>query len=470
MDRDLSPEEFRTAAKELADWIADYQSTVEDRHVVPRVRPGELVDKLPASAPDEPATPSQILAELDQEVMPHVLHWAHPGFMGYFAAGGSSPGVLGETLAASLNNVGMLWRTSPASTELEQVTLGWLARWLDLPSNWFGVTHHTASEASLHAVIAAREQLRAKDPCAFDLNKLVMYTSAQAHSSIEKTMLTLGHGRDACRKVAVNHRFEMRADALTAAIEQDLKEGLQPIAVCATIGTTSTSSVDPVPSLAEVAERYGLWLHVDAAYAGPCGMLAEMREFFAGIERADSYLMNPHKWMFSPMGLSVLWTSKPEVFREALSLTPEYLRSAEDPRTVNLMEYSVPLGRPFRALKLYYLMRAFGRCGYEALLRRHCESAQWLAARIDEHPGFERLAPVPFSLVCLRARPSEVPEENLNDFNERLMQQVNDSGEFLLSHTKLDGRFTIRAAIGQVRTEQRHVERLWQLLQDLAVA
>ena len=199
-------------------------------------------------------------------------------------------------------------------------------------------------------------------------------------------------------------------------------------------------------------------------------MLAEMRKFFADIERADSYLMNPHKWMFSPMGLSVLWTSKPEVFREALSLTPEYLRSAEDPRTVNLMEYSVPLGRPFRALKLYYLIRTFGRRGYETLLRRHCESAQWLAARIDEHPSFERLAPVPFSLVCFRARPGEVSEERLNAFNERLMEQVNDSGKFLLSHTKLDGRFTIRVAIGQVRTEQRHVERLWQLLQDLAVA
>jgi len=466
MDRDLSPEEFRTAAKELADWIADYQSSIEQRPVVPRVQPGELVDKLPRSAPEEPAAAAQILAELDRDVMPHVLQWAHPGFMGYFAAGGSGPGVLGETLAASLNNVGMLWRTSPASTELEHVTLQWLAQWLNLPSEWFGVTHHTASEASLHAVIAAREQYRATNPATFDLNKLVMYTSAQAHSSIEKTMLTLGHGRDACRKVAANDRFEMCPGALAEAVEQDLADGLQPIAVCATIGTTSTSSVDPVPAIAEIAERFRLWLHVDAAYAGPCAMLSEMRELFAGIERADSYLMNPHKWMFSPMGLSVLWTSKPEVFREALSLTPEYLRSAEDPRAVNLMEYSVPLGRPFRALKLYYLMRAFGRGGYEALLRRHCKSARWLADQIDEHPSFERLAPVPFSLVCFRARPDGVPEEDLNELNERLMQRINDSGEFLLSHTKLDGRFTIRAAVGQVRTEQRHVDRLWQLLQD----
>jgi len=468
MDRDLTPDEFREAAKELADWIAEYRSSVEQRPVVPRVRPGELADKLPASAPDEPAAPSEILAELDRDVMPHVLHWAHPGFMGYFAAGGSGPGVLGETLSASLNNVGMLWRTSPASTELEQVTLSWLAQWLGLPGDWFGVTHHTASEASLHAVIAAREQLRARDPKKFDLNRLVMYTSEHAHSSIEKTMLALGHGREACRKIAVNERFEMRPDSLEQAIEKDLADGLQPIAVCATIGTTSTSSVDPVEAIADVAERYRLWLHVDSAYAGPCAMLPEMRGHFAGVERADSYLMNPHKWMFSPMGLSCSWTRRPEVFRDALSLTPEYLRSAEDPRAVNLMEYSVPLGRPFRALKLYYLMRAFGRRGIEALLRRHCEAAWWLERRIEEHARFENLAPVPFSLVCFRARPEGMPEDEVNAYNERLMEKVNDSGEFLLSHTKLNGRFTIRAAVGQVSTEQRHVERLWALLLKLA--
>jgi aromatic-L-amino-acid decarboxylase len=256
----------------------------------------------------------------------------------------------------------------------------------------------------------------------------------------------------------------MRPAALEEAILQDLAAGLQPIAVCATVGTTSASSVDPVDAIAEVARRHGLWLHVDAAYAGPCAMLPEHAQHFRGVERADSFLVNPHKWMFSPMGVTAFYTSRPEMLRRALSLTPEYLRSRQDPHATNLMEYAIPLGRPFRALKLWYLMRSFGREGYERLLRDHIRWAQWLAAQVDAHPDFERLAPTPFSLVCLRARPAGVPEAQLDAHNEELMERVNASGEFFLSHTKLAGKFAIRAAIGNLRTTEAHVHRLWDLL------
>jgi aromatic-L-amino-acid decarboxylase len=459
----MTPEEFRRAGHDLIDWIADDLAHPERRPVVPHVAPGELVDKLPASAPDAGESPETILKDFERLVLPHTVGWNHPGFMAYFAAGGSPDGALAEALMASLNNVGLLWKASPALVELEQVSLGWLAEWLNLPADWFGMMHTTASEASLHAVIGAREALAARQ--SIDLNKLVMYTSEHAHSSIEKSMMALGQGRDACRKIATDEAFRMRPDALEEAVRHDLAAGLQPIAVCATIGTTSVSSVDPVTAIADIAERYDLWLHVDAAYAGPCAMLPEHAEHFRGVERADSFLVNPHKWMFSPMGVTAFYTRRPEALRRGLSLTPEYLRSQQDPRAVNLMEYAIPLGRPMRGLKLWYLMRSLGKAGYQRILRAHLAWAQWLAAQVDADADFERMAPAPFSLVCLRARPAGVPEAALDAFNERLLEAVNASGEFFLSHTELNGRFTIRVAIGNLRTTENDVHRLWRLLQ-----
>ncbi|MEZ5393161.1 MAG: pyridoxal-dependent decarboxylase [Bryobacterales bacterium] len=357
----LTPEEFRRAGHALIDWIADDLAHPDRRPVAPRVQPGELADKLPASAPVQGAPPETILQDFERNILPHTVGWNHPGFMAYFAAGGSPEGALAEALMAALNNVGLLWKASPAAAELEQTTLAWLAQWLGLPPEWFGMFHTTASEASLHAVIAAREARAARAP--LDLNKLTIYTSEHAHSSIEKTMMALGHGREACRKIATDDAFRMRPDALEEAIVRDVAAGLEPVAVCATIGTTSAASVDPVDAIADVATRHRLWLHVDAAYAGACGMLAECAEHFRGVERADSYLMNPHKWMWAPMGVTAFYTARPEMLQRALALTPEYLRSQQDPRAVNLMEYAIPLGRPFRGLKLWYLMRSFGREG-----------------------------------------------------------------------------------------------------------
>jgi len=465
----MTPEDFRRAGHAVIDWLADYQDGLEARPVLPEVQPGELVDKLPASAPDEGQPMKAILADFERLIEPHTVAWRHPGFMAYFAAGGSAAGALAETLAAGLNNVGLLWKASPALTELEQVSLKWLGQWLGLPPDWFGILHETASEASLHAVIAAREAARRVDEAAgrkFSLDRVVMYASEHAHMSIEKTLLALGQGRDACRKIATDETFRMKPEALEEAIERDLAAGLRPIAVGATIGTTSVASVDPVDRIADVCRKYGLWLHVDAAYAGPCAMLPEMQEHFRGVERADSFLVNPHKWMWAPMGCSALFTARPEEFRHALSLTPAYLRTDEDPRAVNLMEYSIPLGRRFKALKLWLLMRHFGLEGYRAIYREQLRWTRELAAKVDAHPDFRRTAPTLFSLICLRYEPEGATPEQADALNEKLLAAVNASGEFFLSPTRINGRYVIRIAIGNLLTEERHVERLWQLLTE----
>jgi len=380
----------------------------------------------------------RILADFERQVIPHVTHWNHPGFMGYFATSGSIPGVLAQALIAGLNNIGLLWKTSPALTELEQVTMGWLTEWLDLPRSWFGMTLAGASVASLHAVIgareAAREQARATGR-SFDLDKLTLYTSEQAHSSTEKTMLVLGLPRDNCRKVGVDEEFRMRPDLLEDLIQADLAGGLQPFCIAGTVGTTSTTSVDPIATLADIAERHSLWLHVDAAYAGAAGILPEKRHYLDGCERADTFLFNPHKWLFTPMDLTAFYCRRPEELRQALSLVPAYLRSQQDERAVNFMEYALPLGCRFRALKLWFVMRYFGREGLMANLREHIRLANDFAKWVDDHPDFERLATAPFSVVCFRYKPAGADAGQLNAINQRLIKAINATGEFFLSST-----------------------------------
>ena len=468
---DLDPEQFRRAGHELIDWVADYLSNPGRSSVVPDVEPGSLLDKLPADPPARGAPQAEILSEFERDILPHAVHWNHPGFMAYFAAGGSSPGVLGETLSAALNNVGLLWRSSPALAELEERTLAWLAGLLGLPDSWFAMIHDTASTATLHAVIAARERAAEAARRAggeLDLNSLVIYTSDQAHSSVDKTMAALGRGLSACRKVACDKRFAMRPDSLREAVRGDLGRGLTPVAVVATVGTTASTAVDPVPQIADIAEEHSLWLHVDAAYAGAAALLPECRRHFHGCERADSFVVNPHKWLFVPMDLTAFYTARPGDFRRALSLVPEILRSREHPRAVNFMEYSIPLGRRFRALKLWYVLRTFGSDGLAATLREHIRLAGLLAGWVDASPDFERLAPSPFSLVCLRYRPTAATESEANAASERLLNAVNKTGEYFLSHARLDGRYAIRVAIGNLRTTESHVRRLWHLLQKLA--
>lgn len=470
-DNDLSPEDFRQAGHAIVDWIADYYAHPERQRVLPDVLPGQLVDRLPSSAPQHGASQEEILADFERLVAPHLVHWSHPGFMAYFAAGGSRPGVLADALSAAVNNVGLLWYSSPALAELEQVTTRWLALAMGLPAEWFGMIHDCASIATFHAVIAARELAAAKAREAgaeLDLNRIVMYTSEHAHSSVEKAMSALGRGVEACRKIRCDDRFAMRPDELERAIARDLSVGLSPVAITATVGTTASTGIDPVRQIADIAAEHGLWLHVDAAYAGAAAILPEMRRHFVGCERADSFVINPHKWLFVQMDCSVFYTARPECLRNALSQTPEYLRSGQDPRAVNYMEHSIALGRRFRALKLWFVLRSFGTEHLSEVLREHIRLAGLLADWVVQAPDFELLAPVDFSLVCLRYRPEGASEAETDAANERLLRAVNATGEFFLSHARLEGRYTIRIAIGNISTTEAHVRRLWELLQGLA--
>jgi|DewCreStandDraft_1066081.scaffolds.fasta_scaffold05102_3 aromatic-L-amino-acid decarboxylase len=461
---------FAEAAARLGRWIADYLAGSERYPVLSRARPGQVRRSLPSAPPQDPEPFEAVFADFERAILPGITHWNHPAFFAYFAITGSAPGVLGEMLSAALNVNGMLWRTSPAATELEQVTLDWLRQMLGLPQQ-FGVIMDTASVATLCAVAAAREALdlgiRTRGMAGRDLPRLRLYTSEQAHSSVEKAAIVLGLGQEGCRKIPTDGEYRMRADALEDAVREDLRAGWRPVCVVATVGTTSTTSVDPVDEVADVCERYGLWLHVDAAYGGAAAILPEMRWVLRGCERADSFLVNPHKWLFTPIDCTAFYTRRPEVLRRAFSLVPEYLRTPED-EVVNYMDYGVQLGRRFRALKLWMVIRMFGVRGLQEAIRRHLDLAREFAEWVDASPDFQRMAPVPFSTVCFRYSPPGTPEEELDRRNAGLLEAVNASGEAYLSHTVLRGRYTLRLAVGNLRTQRRHVARCWELLQSHA--
>lgn len=457
----MSPDEFRRHGHDLIDWLANYLATVRGYPVLPPASPGKLTDQLPPEAPQTGEPFDAIFAGFERLIVPALTHWNHPRFFAYFAVSGSPPGILGELLAAGLNVNGMLWKSCPAATELEQVTLGWLREWIGLPPEYFGILYDTASISSLHAIAAARYLADPSVAEHGDSSRLVLYTSEQAHSSIEKSAITIGIGRRNIRKVAVDAEFRMRPDGLREAIQEDLRSGLQPFCIVATVGTTSSSSIDPVPEVASVSEEHGLWLHVDAAYGGTAAVVPEMRAVLAGAERAHSLVVNPHKWLFTPVDCSAFFTRRPDILRNAFSLIPEYLRTAEDPRAINLMDYGVQLGRRFRALKLWFVMRHYGRDGVVQIIRHHIEYAHKLAALIVESGRFELAAPVPFSLVCFRYRGSE--EEN-----RRILESVNLSGFAFLSHTLLNGKYTLRFAIGHVETTWEDVSATWDAIQAAA--
>ena len=461
-ENQMTNEEFRRYGHQVVDWMADYLENIRDYPVLPAMQPGDLVDRLPAEAPERGESMDTILEDFEQSIVPALTHWNHPRFLAYFAISGSPPGILGEMLTAALNVNGMLWKSCPALTELEQVTLSWLRQWMGLPREFFGIIYDTASISSMHAIAAAREmadpEVRTRGNSS---SHLVMYTSEHAHSSIEKGAITLGIGQDNVRKIPVDENFRMRADVLRERMEADLRAGLKPFCVVATVGTTSTSSIDPVPAIADVAEEYGAWLHVDAAYGGAAAVVPELRGILDGVERAHSLVVNPHKWLFTPIDLSVFYTSRPDILRRAFSLVPEYLKTGEDPRAVNYMDYGVQLGRRFRALKLWFVMRNLGHEGICNIIRSHIGYAQKLANLIRSHPDFEVAAPTPFSLICFRYRGSD-------DDNRALLERINASGKAFLSHTVLNGRFVIRLAIGNIATEWQDLEEVWELVKQTA--
>jgi aromatic-L-amino-acid decarboxylase len=439
--------------------------------VLSRARPGEIKVALPASPPTRPEPLAEVLADVERLIVPGLTHWNHPGFFAYFAISSSTPGILGEMLSAAFNVNGMLWRCSPAATELELVVLDWLRQMLGLPAGLFGVIHDTASSSVLVALAAAREAvpgIEARRRGLVGQARLRMYASEQTHSSVEKAAIVLGIGQEGFRKLPVDEAYRMDPAALARAIAEDRADGWTPFAVVATVGTTATTAIDPVPAIADVCARERLWLHVDAAYGGSAAVAPELRFVLAGCERADSLVINPHKWLFVPIDLSVLYTRHPETVRAAFSLVPDYLRTPEDAVAPNLMDYGVSLGRRFRALKLWMVLRAFGTEGIAERIREHVRLAAVLRSWIEADPGFELAAPSPFSLVCFRARfPGRSPEDE-DRLNEEVVETVNATGEAFLSPTRLRGRTILRLAIGNIRTEERHVRRAFDLLRGAA--
>ncbi len=492
---DMDPEAFRAAGHAIVDLVADYLAGVERYPVLPPVEPGTIAPRFPDAAPEAPEPLATILADYRRLVEPNATHWQHPGFFAYFPTTASGPGILGEFLTAGIGQNPMLWRTSPIGTELEVVVVGWLRRALGLPDDFDGFLTDTASTSSLIALAAAREAaavgaaavgLDGRDGAgrvdvdgegAGSFGDLRVYASAEAHSSIEKAAMTLGLGRASVVRIPVDEAYRLRVDALRAAIKADLAAGRRPTAIVATLGTTSSTSVDPVGELANVAAEHGLWLHVDAAYAGAAALVPEYRDVFAGWERADSIVVNPHKWWFTPLDTSLLLTRRMGDVRAAFSLVPEYLRTLDRAAPVrDVSEYTPQLGRRFRALKLWVQLRWFGLEGLRRRIVRHIELARRFAAWVDADPDWERLAPVPFSTVCFRWRPADLAggtgagAVDLDAANERILAAVNGSGEVFLSHTRLDGRFTLRLAVGNLRTEAHHVERAWTLLRAAAAS
>jgi aromatic-L-amino-acid/L-tryptophan decarboxylase len=475
---DMDPEAFREAAHAVVDLMADYLGRVETYPVLPPIEPGSLRPLFPASPPERAEPLEAILADYRSLIEPNATHWQHPGFFAYFGSSGSAPGFLGEMLATALAQNPMLWRTSPIGTELEGVVVDWLRQALGLPPGFDGLLTDTASTSSLIALAAAREagglDAAARGLAGRDgLGAPRVYASSEAHSSIEKACMTLGIGRSGLHRVPVNDRYELRVEALEAAIVEDRAAGLRPIAAVATLGTTGSTSVDPIGPIADVTEREGLWLHVDAAYAGAAALDSGLRAPFRGWERADSIVVNPHKWFFTPFDASLLLTRRMDVLRQAFSVVPEYLRTLDRATPIrDYNEYQPQLGRRFRALKLWVQLRYFGLDGLRRRIGHQIELAQGLADRIDADPDWERLAPVPFSTVCLRWRPARLVghedepalRELLDERNAEIMDAVNRTGEVFLSHTRLGGRFTIRLSISGIRTEARHVDRAWELL------
>jgi aromatic-L-amino-acid decarboxylase len=469
------PQDVRAALHQAADWVADFLERPDAHPVMATVEPGEVAAALPAHPPRTGEPMTAMLEDVDRVLMPGLTHWNHPGFMAYFGISGSPPGVLGDMVAAALNVNAMLWLTSPAATELEQVTLRWARELLGLPLGWFGQITDGASSSTMYALAAAREAAgldvrKAGMAGRADLPPLRVYTSAEAHSSVEKACIALGVGQAGCVKIPTDDEFRMRPDLLWRAVEADLAEGCRPVAAVATVGTTSSTSIDPVPAIADVCAEHGMWLHVDGAYGGAAAVVPAMRHVLDGCDRADSIVINPHKWLLTPIDCSMLFTARPDDMRAAFSLVPEYLTS-DHGDVVNLMDYGIALGRRFRALKLWMVFRGYGADGLAEIVQGHIDAGRALASWVDAEPGWERLAPVPFSTVNMRHRPPGVrDEEQLRAHNQAILDRVNASGEVFLSHTQLAGRYAIRAAIGNIATQMRHVARAWELLREAAGA
>ena len=469
----MSPDEFRAIGHQIVDLIADYRATVAARPVMAQSSPGDVKAQLPASPPDKPESFERILSDLDRIILPGLTNWQHPQFFGYFPSNGTLASVLGDYVSTGLGVLGLAWQSSPALTELEEVTVDWLRQMVGLSEAWNGVIADTASTSTLIALLSARERTTSYGASRGGLQAeetpLVVYASRHSHSSVEKAALLAGFGRDNVRSIAYDERYAMRPDALEAAIDEDLDRGRKPCAIVATTGTTTTTAVDPVGAAAAIARRRGLWLHVDAAMAGSAMVLPECRWMWDGIDGADSLVINPHKWLGAAFDCSVYYVRDPQHLVRVMSTNPSYLQTAADGQVKNYRDWGIPLGRRFRALKLWFLIREQGVAQVQARLRRDLDNTKWLVQQISAAPEWRVLAPVPLQTICVRHEPPGVDGEALDRHTLAWVDRINRSGKAYLTAATLDGRWMVRVSIGVEQTERAHVEELWRAMQ-LSVA
>lgn len=471
----MPDEEFRSALHQAAEWAANYRSNLEQRSISPAGKPGDVSDNLPSSMPMLPTPIADVMANFNRLILPNLVHWGHPAFLGYFGSTTTAPGILGEIMAATLNVSAMTWATSPAATELESVILRWLRELLRLPEEFFGVVYDTASVATLHALAAARESLflniRALGLAGRDdLPRLRIYASDQAHSSIVKAAVTLGIGEANVKRIASDGLFRMDLNSLKLAVQHDRAAGYMPLAVVATVGTTSTAAVDPVSEIAAFCKAERIWLHVDAAYGGAIALLPEGRHLMEGVASADSVVVNPHKWLFVPLDFSTLYTRHPQLLREVFSLVPEYLRGDAEQSEINYMDYGIQLGRRFRALKAWMVFCAFGESGLVTRIREHIRLARLFATLVENDADFELLAPVQMGVVCFRVILEDDNGDDLlertNDLNRSVVKSVNATGWAYLTHTMLGENVAMRVAVGNVLTTERHLVEVFSLIKQ----
>lgn len=466
----MNPEQFREHAHQMVDWMADYLLQVKDYPVTPATQPGDLLSILPRQMPDEGEPFEALFADFESQILPHMTHWQHPGFMGYFPANASPVSLLGEMLTATLGAQCMSWLTSPAATELEQRVMEWLQAAMQLPAEWSGVIQDTASTATLTALLTAREQASAQaiNQQGFQGQRYRVYASEQAHSSVDKAVRIAGIGSQHLVKIPVDQAFAMCPQALAQAIVADREAGFRPLCVIAAWGTTGSTALDPLDEIARICQQEQIWLHVDAAYAGSAFLLPEHRQLARGLELADSMVFNPHKWLLTHFDCSAYFVKDASLLTQTFGLTPEYLKTAQDQEVNNYRDWGIQLGRRFRALKLWFVLRYYGLSGLQHFLREQISWIQELAQQMDAHPQFERLAPTPLNLVCFRWHQAGLSESELNLRNAELLQTLNAGGQFFLTHTLLNGKYSLRLVAGQGSTQRADVQAAWIEIQRIA--
>ncbi|MCU0443697.1 MAG: aminotransferase class I/II-fold pyridoxal phosphate-dependent enzyme [Microscillaceae bacterium] len=463
----MNAQEFRQRAHQLVEWMADYLENVEQYPVKSPVKPRQILASLPAKPPHDPEHFDLIFSDFQEKIMPGITHWQHPAFFAYFPANSSFPSILAEMLTATLASQCMIWETSPAAAELEEQMMEWLRQMMNIPDDWVGVIQDTASTATLCAILTAREKLSNYqiNEQGFANQAFTVYCSTQTHSSIDKAVKIAGLGKQNLRKIAVDERFAMLPEALETTIQTDIAEGKRPLCVVAAIGTTSSTAIDPLRQIGEICQKYGVFLHVDGAYAGTAAILPEKRWILDGLELADSYVFNPHKWMLTNFDCTAYYVKDKEALIRTFEILPEYLKTKNDNQVNNYRDWGVQLGRRFRALKLWFVIRTYGVAGIQAKIRLHLDLAQLFKQKLEAHPDFEILAPVDFNLICFRYKPLIINDlEQINQLNTQLLDKINQSGKAYLTHTKLNDVYTLRLVIGQTQVESRHVEAVWDLI------